>query len=149
MFHDESISINFSTDNLFFGIWEKINTIEEDSQLKRSALGVPLLIQSAYADSTLLKYRQGWRKWLTWCESKPEVKHCPADTFFVAVYFNELLVDNCKLGALVSAYCGIRWGHIQAGLIPPTDHPFVKLAFEGAKRLVTHRESNQKESISR
>ena len=39
-------------------------------------------------------------------------------------------------------------GHIQAGLISPTDHPFVKLAFEGAKRLVTHRESNQKEPIT-
>ena len=109
---------------------------------------MPLLIELTYADSTLLKYRLGWRKCLTWCELKPEVKHCLRDTFFVALYFNEPLVRKCKLGGLVSAYFGIRWGHIQAGLISHTDHPFVKLGFEGAKSLVTHLESNQKEPIS-
>ena len=35
-----------------------------------------------------------------------------------------------------SAFCGIRWAHIRGGLYSPTDHPFVKLAFEGAKRSI-------------
>jgi hypothetical protein len=40
-----------------------------------------------------------------------------------------------KKGAIVDAFYGIRWGHHLAGLDSPTDHPTVKMAFEGAQRI--------------
>ena len=64
----------------------------------------------------------------------------------MAVYLNDLVKEGASLSAVTSAFCGIRWGHINTGYLSPTDHPFVKLAFEGAKR-VTEVKSNQKEPL--
>ena len=48
---------------------------------------------------------------------------------------NEMVVDGAKKGRIETAYFGIRWGHRSTGLDSPTDHPFVRTAFEGAKRI--------------
>ncbi|XP_057308176.1 uncharacterized protein LOC130646057 [Hydractinia symbiolongicarpus] len=45
-------------------------------------------------------------------------------------------MEGCSISTIISALCGIRWGHINAGFSSPTDHSIVKLAFAGAKRLV-------------
>ena len=56
-------------------------------------------------------------------------------------------MENSSLTAINNAYHGIRWEHISSGLDSPTDYNFVKLAFEGAKRLA-NKEKNQKEPIT-
>lgn len=92
-------------------------------------------MRAAHAEGTLSKYEPAWRKWLTWCSTKNEVCHCPANPFHVALYFNDLLLSNGKRGAIQSAFYAIRWGHVVAGYEPVTEHPFVELALEGALRL--------------
>ena len=46
------------------------------------------------------------------------------------------MLDDCKVGSLDSAASGIRYGHVVAGFPNPMEHPFVKTAVEGAKRIV-------------
>ena len=141
------LSFIFTSDGLYTGIWKKSEEIQ-NIKLKQTAQTLPLLIEAACADSTLYKYRNAWRKWLNWTSNYPEVMHCPADPFFVAIYFNELLLTNSTISCLTSAYCGIRWAHLTAGVESPTEHPFVKMAFEGAKRLTPGSKSNQKEPLT-
>ena len=106
----------------------------EDPKLKCLANTLPNLIDSAYAASTLKKYRPAWEKWVDFTKNFVEINACPADPFHVALYFNDLTQRKQKVGTVTAAFMAIRWGHIRSGLLPPTDHPFVQLAFEGAKR---------------
>ena len=43
---------------------------------------------------------------------------------------------------------GIRWGHIIQGHLPPTDHPFVKLAYDGAIRLSNYTGTKKKDPFT-
>ena len=62
---------------------------------------------------------------------------------------NDLLLTKGTLGVISDTNSGIRWGHINAGVYSPTNHPFDKLAFEGAKRLESKSSvSRQKEPIT-
>ena len=131
----------FCLDGLVFGVWKDIESIQ-NPKLKTNASQLPTLLQAGYADSTLSKYKPAWLKWLDWAKEYEEVNPCPADPFSVALYFNELVMLEVPRSAIISAYSGIRWGHINSGYDPPTDHPFVKLAFECAKRL-TGKTDNQ------
>ena len=64
----------------------------------------------------------------------------------MAIFLNSLTIAQSNLGTLSTAFFGIRWGHITAGLPFPTEHCFLKLAFEGAKRLLSGtKRKNQKE----
>ena len=103
-------------------------------------------MKSAYAESTIDKYKPAWKKWLNWSEQFEEVNSCPADAFHVALYFNDLVINESSHSAIVNAYHGIRWGHINTGYDSPTDSQFVKVAFEGAKRL-SEKGNNQKDPI--
>lgn len=85
---------------------------------------------------------------MQWSSNYPEIKHCPADPFFTCVYFNDLVKEGCSISIIISALCGIRWGHINAGLDSPTDHPIVKLAFRGAKKLIGKTITNKKEPFT-
>ena len=67
---------------------------------------------------------------------------------FICIYFNDLVLENAPISAIITALCGIKWGHINAGFLSPTDAPIVKLAFEGAKRIVGKSKSNQKEPFT-
>ena len=58
----------------------------------------------------------------------------PSDPFHVAMYYNDMVYLGTTASAITSAHMGIRQMHIMAGLTPPTDHPFLKAAYEGAKR---------------
>lgn len=132
-------------DQLDFGIWSKISVLKDD-QLRKKAEKLPILLQAGYATNTLNKYKPAWKKWLSWAESYPEVNACPADPFFVALYLNDLVIEKVSLSAITAAFHGIRWGHINCGYESPTNNPFVKLAFEGAKRSVEGTK-NQKEPL--
>ena len=67
----------------------------------------------------------------------------------MALYYNDLTNQNATQGRLITAHLGIRWGHVTAGLTSPTDDIFVKLAFEGAKRIASKTTvRNQKEPIT-
>ena len=61
----------------------------------------------------------------------------PADPFNIAVYFNFLLSTRGTRGSINDAMYGIRWGHISAGLLTLTDHPFTKLAYDEKKEPFT------------
>ena len=133
-----------------FGIWSRLDDIK-DSKLKGIASSLPTLVSSAYAKSTLQKYKSAWKKWISWASQFDEVLPCPADPFFIAIYLNDIVSNDGKIGTLDAALLGIRWGHLSAGLETPTDNPIVKLALEGGKRVITRdggKTSNQKEPLN-
>ena len=66
----------------------------------------------------------------------PESPKLPAGTFYIALYINDMVLENCKHGALEAAALGIRYGHVIAGFENPLEHPFIKATLEGAKRTV-------------
>ena len=60
-----------------------------------------------------------------------------------------MVISKQSLGHLTTAQSGIRWGHLNAGYHPPTEHPFAKMAYEGAKKLLSvYKASNQKEPFT-
>ena len=121
----------FSIEGLNFGIWQKIDQLK-DPELKTKASLLPNLFKAAYADSTLSKYKPAWKKKKGWAERYGEINPCPADPFFVALYFNDLVMESSSLSTIMGAYCGIRWGHLNTGILLPIIP--LKVAFEGAKR---------------
>ena len=139
--------IIFCVDGLHFGFWENKMSQLKAPKLRENASRLPILMQAAYADSTLSKYKPAWLKFVEWSNQFEEIQTCPADPFHVALYFNDLTMNHASFTAINNAYMGIRWGHINVGFYSPTDHPFVKVAFEGAKRL-SDKASNQKEPVT-
>ena len=95
---------------------------------------LPEVIKAALAPNTQEKYERAWKSWCGFCEVN-HIRNLPSDPFFIAVHFNHLLTTNGSRGSVIDAFYGLRWGHHAAGFYSPTDHPFVQLAFEGAKRL--------------
>ena len=119
-----------------------------DNELRKRASHLPMVIRSAWADSTNNRYNRGWNNWKVWCDKYPESPKCPADPFYVALFINDAVMDEVKAGFMETAYLGIRWGHRNAGLQSPTEHPFVKTAYEGAKRILARTSAkNRKEPI--
>ena len=114
-------------------MWQEINNVE-DEEIKVLSDVLPYVIQSSLATGTTNKYERGWKGWKTWSALKG-VPSCPGDPFYIAIYLTSLIFSNGKKGAIVDAFYGIRWGHHLAGLDSPTDHPTVKMAFEGAQRI--------------
>ena len=65
------------------------------------------------------------------------------------MYINDIASKDSKVGTVTAAYLGIRWGRISSGLESPTENRFVKLALEGAKRLLaSNTVKNQKEILT-
>ena len=119
--------------------------------MARGASELPSLLDAGLAVKTIEKYKKAWKDWLDWARNYEEVNEIPADPFFIAPYFNELVNEKKTRSFLDRALCGIRWAHIRGGLYSPTDHPFVKLAIEGAKRSIAKlglTSSRKKEPIS-
>ena len=109
---------------------------------------IPRLVNAAIAKSTRSKYERAWSRWESFASTRDEVTARPADHFHIAIYFNYLLTVTGKRGAIIDAMYGIRWGHISAGYISPTDHPFVKICYEGALRLSNYSGLKKKDPIS-
>ena len=65
----------------------------------------------------------------------PEPSYSLYYPFYIAIYLTSLIFSNGKKGAIVDALYGIRWGHHLAEFDSPTNHPTVKMAFEGAQRI--------------
>ena len=144
----KKFSLFYVTKNrLSCGIWSESEKIESAS-LKKLSASLPEIIEAGLASSTNNKYYTGWKRWLDWCKENPEVNNLPGNPFFVALFFNHILLKYKTKGAIVSAFYGIRWGHSIAGFVSPTDHPFVKLAFEGCQRLADTSRKQPKEPIS-
>ena len=116
--------------------------------MRRRAECLPYLVTSRWADTKNEKYGQGWKRWEDWCRVHPESQTRPASPFYVALYFNDLVIQGCKYGALTTAASAIRWGHVQEGLENPMDNLFVRITLEGAKRTVGKPPSNQKDPLT-
>ena len=101
-----------------------------------------------WAPATNAKYQRGWVRWEEWCRRHPESPARPAIAFYICLYLNDLVLDECKFGALNEAASGIRWGHLQAGFANPMDNDFVGIVLEGAKRRVGKPPSQQKEPMT-
>ena len=134
-------------ENLNFGIWERLDDLESP-ELKKTAASLPKLVEAAFANSTLEKYKRGWSLWVEWSKQYSEISQCPADPFFVALYLNDLVVNEVPVSRIIKIFCGIRWAHISTGLKSPTDDPFVKLCLNGAKRKLSTTTENRKEPLS-
>ena len=137
----------FSPDFINIGIWEKFDVIQNET-LKCKAASLPHLFKATFAEGTLSKYRTAWHNWVTWASQFSEVDHCPADPFFICIYLNDLVLEKRPISTVIASLCGIRWGHVNAGFVSPTDNPIVKLAFEGAKKLIGKNGSNKKEPFT-
>ena len=105
------------------GIWEREKSIIHP-ELAKNAKGLPFLIQNAWADTTNQKYSKAWEKWVAWSNRYPEVEKIPADPFYLALYFNDLAIEEATLSAVKAANSGIRWGHLRTGYTDPFIHPF-------------------------
>ena len=84
------------------GIQAHIDAIK-DQGLRERAASLPTLITARWATSTSSKYEQGWKKWEDWCRRYPESRPRPATAFYVALYFNDLVLQGCKYGTLTTA----------------------------------------------
>ena len=115
--------------------------------LVKLASTLPDLIRAAIAPTTRNKYERAWVSWVDFCRmyNKP---YTTTDTFFVATYFNHLLLQKGTRGSINDAFYGIRWGHHSSGYHSPTDHPFVKLAYEGALRLSEYSGTRKKDPMT-
>ena len=123
------------SDYFSHGIWEEIKSIQ-DPGLKERAHLLPNILQARWADSTKTKYEKAWEKWVKWCQAYPESPKLPAQPFYIALYINDMVLENCKYGALEAAALGIRYGHVIAGFENPLDDLFIKAMLEGAKRTI-------------
>ena len=119
-----------------------------NAEIRKLAETLPNVIKAALAPKTSSKYERAWCRWKTFCYENPGINRRPADPFYIAVYFNYILTTKNSRGAIVDAYFGIRWGHHSSGFHSPTDHPFVKLAFEGSKRLASFKGTNMKDPMT-
>ena len=119
-----------------------------NTKLQQLVEGVPDLLNAGRASSTRSKYERAWQKWFEYCTDFADVTPLPADPFDIAVYFNYLLTYRGTRGSIVDAMYGIRWGHIVEGHLPPTDHPFVKLAYDGAIRLSNYEGTKKKDPFT-
>ena len=118
-----------------------------DTDLQKWIDQVPNLIGASRAERTKDKYQRAWKKWEAFCQQH-RIRSRPADPFNIAVYFNYLLSARGTRGAITDAMYGIRWGHISAGLHTPTDHPFTKLAYDGAIRSSNYTGTKKKEPFT-
>ena len=142
-------------DLLFFitedvSVWGRINKIS-NQKLQPLVQSLPNVIMSAHAKSTVSKYKSAWRKWTDWVNTYDELNLLPPDPVTVALYFTYIVEEQKKLGYLTAAYCGIKWGYSLLGVSSPTDNKFVKLAYEGAHRLIAQRQgpaNNRKEHLT-
>ena len=119
-----------------------------NQNIQKLADTLPNVIKAALAPSTNNKYERAWCQWKAFCFQNPGIVTRPADPFYIAIYFNFILTTRNSRGAITDAYFGIRWGHHSAGYYSPTTHPFVKLAYEGAKRLANTRGRNKKDPMT-
>ena len=99
---------------------------------------VPNLINAKRALST---------KWTAFCNNFGIIP-ITADPFKIVVYFNYLLSNQGTRGAITDAMFGIRCGHFRLGYLPPTDHPYINLANDGAVRLANYSCSKKNKSPS-
>ena len=134
--------------SLYLGSHAAVSVPPTSQELQHLIDGVPQLIDAGRALNTKKKYESAWRKWTEFCSNFADINPLPATPFDIAVYFNYLLNTRGTRGSIVDAMYGIRWGHIRSGHLPPTDHPFVKLAYDGAIRLSNFAGTKKKEPFT-
>jgi len=120
----------------------------QDESLNELSKFLPSVINSAIAPNTTKKYNSAWLQWERFCSDKSEITTLPADPFIVSLYFGYLVKEKKSRGLISDSFYGIRWGHISNGYSSPTDHPFTKLAFEGAKRMALFEGSKKKDPFT-
>ena len=63
---------------------------------------------------------------------------------------HKLRTENIKQQrSMVAAFYGIRWGHHINGAISATEHPFVRMAYDGAVRLCEKKPKTQGSHFTR
>lgn len=126
---------------------DKIDHIQDDG-LRSRAQHLKNVVDARWANSTKMKYKPAWERWVEWCRKYPESSTMPADPFYIAVYLNDLVLNEAKIGTLDAAVCGIRWGHVKEGLENPMDNLFVKTVLIGARKIIGKGESRQQDPFT-
>ena len=108
----------------------------DDREIQLLSSSLPFLVKNGLAHSTTSKYRSGWGEWVKWCSTKSGISSRPAEPFYVAIYINRIFFVKNTKGAIINALYSINWGHRVVGLASPTENSLVKLAYEGALRLI-------------
>ncbi|XP_066915915.1 integrase/recombinase xerD homolog [Clytia hemisphaerica] len=107
----------------------------ENTELNNLKYSLTTVLEASHAKSTNDKYSKAWQKWIEWTSTKPEIQAIPAKPLDVALYLNHLRLTRSTKGSVISAFYGIRWAHIMAGLNSPTEDPFLQSVLEGCSRL--------------
>ena len=86
--------------------------------LVKLASTLPDLIRAAIAPTTRNKYERAWVSWVDFCRmyNKP---YTTTDTFFVATYFNLLLLQKDTRGSINDAFLWHKMGSPFFGLSLP------------------------------
>ena len=86
---------NFLTEYFTAGIWEDMHDIA-DPELRLRSTNLLQVVHNRWAPNTHAKYDSGWEGWSSWCRRYPESNSLPADPFYIALYLNDLVLENCK-----------------------------------------------------
>lgn len=133
------IVFQFVSDVLLSDTWKSAKHLNDESLVNLLPSLLDLHVNSK-APSTVQKYDAGWKKFRSWATSKSDVTILPADPLHVALYFTELAHEAAGRGLGFASLDGIAfsiaWVHKLCALPPPTDHPIVKGALSGAKRML-------------
>ena len=98
------------------------------------------------APSTSSKYFSSYNRWRSWAREHG-LTVFPASPFHFAIYLRHLMTEAKSASPLESAIRSIAWFQQLGGEPSPSDHPLVKSALAGAKRLLAH-QTIKKEPIT-
>ena len=98
------------------------------------------------APSTTTKYFSSYNRWRSWAREHC-LTVCPPSPFHFAIYLRHLMTEAKSASPLESAIRSIAWFQQLGGEPSPSDHPLVKSALAGAKRLLAH-QTIKKEPIT-
>ena len=99
------------------------------------------VLSSALADNTKIAYEKGWNYFSNWCE-KAGVEPLSATADEMANFFFESATQPSihsetvlSIGTMILYRSAINHKYVEAGIISPTNHPFVKATIRGLVRV--------------
>jgi len=116
------------------GAWKVLKELD-DPYLKELAARLPETVLHSRADSTVRKYLGAFKRWKTWA-MKYGMTAIPAKDYQVALYLQHIGDISQSKAAVEEACNALAWVHATAGLLSPTQSPFLRSTLEGMQRVL-------------
>lgn len=120
-------------DVLNSGIWSEFNFDTDNKYLTSLHTKLKDTVLIAKASSTTSKYSGGWRRWKDFAHCH-QLQVFPVKPVDLALYIQHVANHSISPAPIDTAIYGIRWAHMLAGVISPTDSSFIKTVVEGCRR---------------